>query len=72
MSIQQPVINDIFTFDPEYQYDFFLVNQATLTGYVIEARDNGIVLNTLEHIPTDKIVFFIPVQKNETEKFYVL
>jgi len=69
MANTQPHIKDIFTFDPEYQYTFFLINQVNLTGFVIDARDNGIILNTLEHIPTDKIAFFVPVvsdQKDET------
>lgn len=69
MANTQPPITDIFTFDPDYQYTFFLIDKVNLTGFVIDARNNGIILNTLEHIPTDKIVFFIPVineKKDET------
>jgi hypothetical protein len=70
MANTQPQVKDIFTFDPEYQYTFYLVDKINITGYVIDARDNGIVLNTLEHIPTDKIIFFSPIlkdKKDETE-----
>lgn len=63
----QPHVKDIFTFDPEYQYTFYLVGKINITGYVIDARDNGVVLNTLEHIPTDKIVFFSPIIEPEKD-----
>ena len=65
---EQPM-NDIFSFDPNYEYHFVLVDKIELRGFVVEAADNGIVLNNLEHIPTDKIIFFKPVvgiQKDET------
>lgn len=61
---------DIFTFDPEWIYEFYLLDNIKLTGALIDARDNGIVLNDGMHIPTDKIVCFKPVsqiQKTETD-----
>lgn len=64
MSNLQPLIADLFTFDPDYQYRFHLVGGVIITGYVIEPKDNGIILNTMEHIPTDKIIFFVPVITN--------
>lgn len=54
-------ISDIFTFDPEHVYQFVLVGGMIIEGMVVEARDNGVVLNTMQHIPTDKILFFVPV-----------
>lgn len=63
----QPHVKDIFTFDPEYQYTFYLLGNINISGYIIDARDNGVVLNTLEHIPTDKIIFFVPVISDEKD-----
>jgi hypothetical protein len=64
MTNSQPLITDLFTFDPEYQYTFHLVGGIKISGYVIEPKDNGIILHTMEHIPTDKIIFFVPIISN--------
>lgn len=60
-----PQIKDIFTFDESYIYQFVLVGGIALEGAVIDARDDGIVLNGLQHIPTDKILYFVPLKRME-------
>ncbi|AMM43869.1 membrane protein [Pectobacterium phage vB_PcaM_CBB] len=60
-----PQITEIFTFDESYIYQFILLGGITLEGAVIDARDDGIVLNGLQHIPTDKILYFVPLKKLE-------
>ena len=35
MANTQPQIKDIFTFDPEYQYTFFLINQLILLDMLL-------------------------------------
>lgn len=57
----QPQVNDIFTFDPEFIYQIVLIGGFTIEGKVIDARDDGIVMEDLKHIPTDKILFFTPI-----------
>ncbi|AQW88828.1 putative membrane protein [Erwinia phage pEa_SNUABM_50] len=61
--------NDIFTFDPAWIYKFTLMGGLQITGTIIRPFDNGIVLNDGTHIPTDKIVCFVPIsiiKENET------
>lgn len=53
---------EIFTFDQRYFYQVVLIGGIVLEGSVIDARDDGIVLNGLQHIPTDKILYFIPIK----------
>ena len=65
------VLKDVFTFDASYIYSIKLMDGDTVIGTVIEVYDNGIVLNSMQHIPTDKIVHFTPLQsveENGTEK----
>lgn len=60
---------DIFSFDPSLIYRFYLIEGLKVQGSVIDARDNGIVLNQLQHIPTINIIYFEvigTVQENET------
>lgn len=58
-------IKEIFTFDPAWFYQIVLVGGIKIEGTVIDARDDGIVLNGLQHIPTDKILYFIPLKRLE-------
>lgn len=53
---------EIFTFDQRYFYQVVLIGGIVLEGSVIDARDDGIVLNGLQHIPTDKILYFTPIK----------
>ena len=71
----QQQYSDVFTFDPSYLYTIKLVTGDTISGMIVETYDNGIVLNDLTHIPTDKIVYFKPVmrqQENETDERFVV
>jgi hypothetical protein len=73
--MSQQNYSDVFTFDPNYTYQIRLVTGELISGIVIETYDNGIVLNNLMHIPTDKIVYFSPVQRheeNETDEKFVV
>lgn len=55
-------ITEIFTFDQRYRYKIVLLGGIIVEGRVIDARDDGIVLEGLEHIPTDKILYFVPIK----------
>ncbi|EBS4516401.1 hypothetical protein DQT32_03090 [Salmonella enterica subsp. enterica serovar Braenderup] len=60
---------DIFTFDPTLIYTFYLIEGFKVQGSVIDARDNGIVLNQMQHIPTINIIYFEvigTIKENET------
>lgn len=65
IQIDRPPVTEIFTFDSSYIYQVVLLGGITLEGTVIDARDDGIVLNSLQHIPTDKILYFVPIKKLE-------
>lgn len=61
---------DIFQFDPNFEYEIVLLGGIVLKGMPVEAYDNGIVINTGQFIPTASILYFSPVMgtKNETTK----
>lgn len=62
-------MKDIYSFDSSVIYKFYLIEGHTVSGSVIEACDNGIVLNQLQHIPTINIIYFEvlgSVKENET------
>lgn len=61
----QPQLTEIMTFDAEYVYQIVLLGGLALEGNIIDARSDGIVLNNLQHIPTDKILYFVPLKKLE-------
>lgn len=73
--MSQQHYSDVFTFDPKFLYSIKLVTGEIIEGFIVETYDNGIVLNDLTHIPTDKIVYFKPVQRqqeNETDERFVV
>lgn len=59
---------DIFTFDPNWVYAITLVGGIIITGAIVHAYDNGIVTNNGTHIPTDKILYFIPERNFKTDE----
>jgi hypothetical protein len=75
MANQNPTIQDVFSFDPSYPYYIKLISGEQFTDMIIETYDNGIVLQGLQHIPTDKIAYFMPIlnrQENETDERFVV
>ncbi|AFC21751.1 membrane protein [Cronobacter phage vB_CsaM_GAP32] len=55
-------LKEIFTFDARFLYQIVLVNGAVIEGQVIDVFVDGIMMNGLQHIPTDKILYFIPLK----------
>ncbi|SOK58578.1 hypothetical protein [Yersinia phage fHe-Yen9-04] len=52
---------DVFEFDQEWIYTITFIGGSQITGAVIKAYENGIVLNCGTHVPTASILYFKPL-----------